>query len=254
MNRKESEMAFRLEGKIAVITGAGQGIGRATAVLFQEAGARVWATDINQAALAQLSADHPAIQTMTLDVCDGAAIKSAAESLVAIDVLFNCAGHVHQGNILDCADEDWELSFRVNVQSMYRMCRAFIPGMLRLGRGNIINMSSIASSIKGVPNRCAYAATKAAVIGLTKSIAIDFVGKNIRCNAICPGTVDTPSLGERMASQGDLEKARAAFVARQPMGRLGTANEIAAAALYLASDEAAFVTGQTLVIDGGWCI
>jgi len=247
-------MAFSLAGKTALITGAGQGIGRATAVLFQEAGARVWATDRNAAALAQLAKEQPSIQTMELDVCDSSAINRAAEAISTLDVLFNCAGYVHQGNILDCAEEDWALSFRVNVDSMYRMCRAFLPGMLRAGRGNIINMSSIASSLKGAPNRFAYAATKAAVIGLTKSIAMDFVGKNIRCNAICPGTVDTPSLGERMAAQGDVEKARVAFVARQPMGRLGTPNEIAAAALYLASDESAFVTGQTLVIDGGWSI
>jgi len=247
-------MAFSLAGKTALITGAGQGIGRATAVLFQEAGARVWATDRNAAALAQLAKEHPSIQTMELDVCDSSAINRAAEAISTLDVLFNCVGYVHQGNILDCAEEDWALSFRVNVDPMYRMCRAFLPGMLRAGRGNIINMSSIASSLKGASNRFAYAATKAAVIGLTKSIAMDFVGKNIRCNAICPGTVDTPSLGERMAAQGDVEKARVAFVARQPMGRLGTPNEIAAAALYLASDESAFVTGQTLVIDGGWSI
>jgi len=247
-------MAFSLAGKTALITGAGQGIGRATAVLFQEAGATVWATDINEAALAQLSTQHRAIQTMVLDIRDGDAINCAAKSLGTIDVLFNCAGFVHQGSILDCADEDWAFSFRVNVDSMFRMCRAFLPGMLQAGKGNIINMSSIASSVKGVPNRCAYGATKAAVIGLTKSIAMDFVGKNIRCNAICPGTVDTPSLAERMAAQGDIDKARAAFIARQPMGRLGTANEIAATALYLASDDSAFVTGQTLVIDGGWCI
>ena len=247
-------MAFSLAGKTALITGAGQGIGRATAVLFQEAGARVWATDRNAAALAQLAKEQPSIQTMELDVCDSSAINRAAEAISTLDVLFNCVGYVHQGNILDCAEEDWALSFGVNVDSMYRMCRAFLPGMLRAGRGNIINMSSIASSLKGASNRFAYAATKAAVIGLTKSIAMDFVGKNIRCNAICPGTVDTPSLGERMAAQGDVEKARVAFVARQPMGRLGTPNEIAAAALYLASDESAFVTGQTLVIDGGWSI
>jgi len=247
-------MAFSLAGKTALITGAGQGIGRATAVLFEEAGAKVWATDLNQAALTQLSSEHPTIQTLVLDVCDRNAITRAADAVGIVDILFNCAGYVHQGSILDCSEEDWAFSFRVNVDSMYHMSRAFLPKMIQAGKGNIINMSSIASSLKGAPNRFAYGATKAAVIGLTKSIAMDFVGKNIRCNAICPGTVDTPSLAERMAVQGDIEKARAAFAARQPMNRLGRADEIAAAALYLASDESAFVTGQALVIDGGWSI
>jgi 2-keto-3-deoxy-L-fuconate dehydrogenase len=247
-------MAFSLAGKTALITAAGQGIGRATAMMFAAAGATVWATDINEAALGSLAQENPAIRTRVLDVRSAANVERLAEEIGTLDVLFNCAGYVHHGSILGCSEKDWEFSFDLNVTSMYRTCRAFLPRMAAAGKGSIVNMSSVASSIKGAPNRFVYGTTKAAVIGLTKSIAADFVAKNIRCNAICPGTVETPSLEERIAAQGDVEKVRAAFVARQPMGRLGTAEEIAAAALYLASDESAFLTGQALVIDGGWSI
>jgi 2-keto-3-deoxy-L-fuconate dehydrogenase len=247
-------MAFSLAGKTALITAAGQGIGRATALMFASAGATVWATDINEAALSSLEKGNSAIRTRVLDVRSAASVEQIAGETGTLDVLFNCAGYVHHGNILACSEKDWEFSFDLNVTSMYRTCRTFLPGMAAAGRGSIINMSSVASSIKGAPNRFVYGTTKAAVIGMTKSIAADFVAQNIRCNAICPGTIETPSLEERIAAQGDVEKVRAAFVARQPMGRLGTAEEIAAAALYLASDESAFMTGQTLVIDGGWSI
>ncbi len=246
-------MGARLAGKKAVVTAAAQGIGRATALAFAAEGASVWATDINEAALASLSAEGAKLRTRRLDVRDSRAVDSAAKDFGAIDVLFNCAGYVHQGTILDCAEEDWDFSFDLNVKSMYRMCRAFLPAMLEAGRGNIVNMSSIASSVKGIPNRFVYTASKAAIIGLTKSIAADFVGKGIRCNAICPGTVQTPSLDERIAALGsNVEKTRSDFVARQPMGRLGRPEEIAALAVYLASDESSFTTGQVHVIDGGW--
>ncbi|HEX6979654.1 MAG TPA: SDR family oxidoreductase [Alphaproteobacteria bacterium] len=244
-------MPGRLAGKLAVLTAAGQGIGRATALAFAAEGARVVATDINEDALAALKKEAPQIETRPLDVRDGAAIKALSAQLGAVDVLFNCAGFVHHGTILECSEGDWDFSFDLNVKSMYRMCHAFLPGMLSAGGGSIINIASVASSVKGVPNRFVYGATKAAVIGLTKSIAIDFITRGIRCNAICPGTVDTPSLGERMKAQGDVEKARAAFVARQPMGRLGRPEEIAQLAVYLASDEAAFTTGTIHIIDGG---
>jgi 2-keto-3-deoxy-L-fuconate dehydrogenase len=247
-------MAFSLAGKTALITAAGQGIGRATALMFASAGATVWATDINETALSGLEKENSAIRTRVLDVRSDASVEQIAGETGTLDVLFNCAGYVHHGNILACSEKNWEFSFDLNVTSMYRTCRTFLPGMAAAGRGSIINMSSVASSIKGAPNRFVYGTTKAAVIGMTKSIAADFVAQNIRCNAICPGTVETPSLEERIAAQGDVEKVRAAFVARQPMGRLGTAEEIAAAALYLASDESAFLTGQMLVIDGGWSI
>ena len=245
-------MSQRLAGKTAVITAAGQGIGRACAERFASEGARVIATDIRIDSLAGLP-----LQARKLDVRDDAAIKALAAELGPVDMLFNCAGFVHAGSILQASDEDWDFAFDLNVKAMYRTIRAFLPGMLARGGGSIINMSSAASSIKGVPNRFVYSASKAAVIGLTKSVAADFVAQKVRCNAICPGTVASPSLEQRIveqaAAQGtSVEAARAAFVARQPMGRLGEPKEIAALALYLASDESAFTTGQTHVIDGGW--
>jgi 2-keto-3-deoxy-L-fuconate dehydrogenase len=250
-------MTDRLRGKTALITAAAQGIGRATALAFAREGARVVATDINEVGLAALASDPVAAhstRTIQLDVRNADAIARAAEQLGAVDVLFNCAGFVHHGTILDCDEEVWNFSLDLNMTAMYRMTRAFLPAMLSAGHGNIINMSSVASSVTGAPNRFVYGATKAAVIGMTKSIAADFVGRGIRSNAICPGTVDTPSLHERMAAQGDYEQARAAFIARQPMGRVGKAEEVAALAVYLASDESAFTTGQIHVIDGGWTI
>jgi len=238
----------QLEGKLCVLTAAGQGIGRATAQRFAADGARVIATSKGDNRLANL----PNIETVVLDVTDPAGITNFATEVGAVDVLFNCAGYVHDGSILDCDEASWDISFDVNVKSMYRMIRAFLPAMLIQGSGSIINMSSVASSIKGVPDRFAYTASKAAVIGLTKSVAADFIDKGIRCNAICPGTIDTPSLHARMRTTGDYEKAVIDFKARQPMGRLGDPCEIAALASYLASDDSAFTTGQTHIIDGGW--
>jgi 2-keto-3-deoxy-L-fuconate dehydrogenase len=238
----------RLTGKTAFITAAGQGIGRATAELFASEGAVVWATDMNASLLESLSG----CRTRRLDVTDPREIAAAISEVGAIDVLFNCAGYVHAGTILDCGDDAWNLSMGVNVTSMYRLIRAALPAMLERGRGSIINMSSVAGSIKGVPNRFVYGVTKAAVVGLTKSVAADFVAKGIRCNAICPGTIDTPSLHDRLRATGDYAAAWTSFTARQPMGRLGKTQEIASLALYLASDESAFVTGQCHVIDGGW--
>jgi 2-keto-3-deoxy-L-fuconate dehydrogenase len=247
-------MSERLAGKTAVVTAAGQGIGRATALAFAHEGATVWATDINQAALDSLAAAQPGITVRLLDVRDPQAIAQLAAAVPEPHILFNCAGYVHHGTILDCSEQDWEFSFDVNVRSMYRTCRAFLPGMLRAGRGSIVNMASIASSVRGVPNRFVYTSSKAAVVGLTKAIAIDFVRQGIRCNAICPGTIQSPSLEGRIAAQGDAEQVRKEFIARQPMGRLGMPEEVAALAVYLASDEASFTTGQTHVIDGGWNI
>lgn len=247
-------MAGRLEGKIALVTAAAQGIGRASALRFAAEGAMVWATDINEAGLASLSAEAPGIQCSALNVRDVDAVLGAAMRIGTVDVLFNCAGFVHQGDIFACSEQDWEFSFDLNIHSMYRMCRAFLPGMIAAGRGSVVNMSSVASSVKGAPNRVAYGTTKAAVIGLTKALAADLVARGIRVNALCPGTVETPSLDERMAALGDVETVRKAFMARQAMGRLGTPEEIAAAALYLASDESSFMTGQAIVVDGGWSI
>ena len=252
-SRLVSGMTQRLGGKRAIITAAGQGIGRATAMAFAEAGAEVFATDINQEALADLNG-AAGITTTLLDVTNDESIAKCAAEIGSVDILFNCAGYVHHGSILDCSQREWDFSWDINVTGMYRMIRGWLPMMLQRGTGNIINMSSVASSVKGLPNRCAYTTTKAAVIGLTKSIAADFVQQGIRCNAICPGTVQTPSLDERIAAQGDLEKARADFVARQPLGRLGTAEEIAALTVYLASDESAYTTGTIHVIDGGLSI
>lgn len=237
-----------LAGKVALVTAAAQGIGRATAERFAEAGARVVATDVN----ANLLAGLQGCETQLLDVTDSAAVAAIAAELGAVDVLFNCAGFVHHGTILECDEDAWDCSFNLNVKAMHRTIRAFLPAMLAAGGASIINMASVASSLKGVPNRFAYSASKAAVIGLTKAVAADFITQGVRCNAICPGTVDTPSLRERLRATGNYEQAHKDFVARQPMGRLGTAAEIAELALYLASDASAFVTGQCHVIDGGW--
>jgi 2-keto-3-deoxy-L-fuconate dehydrogenase len=245
-------MVQRLAGKTALITAAGQGIGLATAELFVREGARVIATDIRLDGLA-----GKAFEARRLDVRDSAAVNALAAELGTIDVLFNCAGFVHAGSVLEASEEDWDFGFDLNVKAMYRTIRAFLPAMLAKGSGSIINMSSAASSVKGVPNRFVYSASKAAVIGLTKSVAADFITRGVRCNAICPGTVASPSLDERIAAQAQaqhatVEAVQAAFVARQPMGRIGKPDEIAALALYLASDDAAFTTGQAHVIDGGW--
>jgi 2-keto-3-deoxy-L-fuconate dehydrogenase len=247
-------MSGRLAGKIALATAAGQGIGRATTIAFADEGATVWATDINDQLLAALSHERPNIRTRWLDVRDEQDIANCAAEVGALDVLFNCAGYVHHGNILDCSGQDWDFSFDLNVKSMYRTCRAFLPAMLKAGKGSIINMSSAASSIRAAPNRFVYGSTKAAVIGLTKAIAVDFIRSGVRCNAICPGTVHSPSLEERIAAQGNVEKARSEFVARQPMGRIGRPEEIAALAVYLASDESSYTTGQTHIIDGGFTL
>lgn len=246
-----TKKAGRLAGKTALITAAGQGIGRATAEMFAAEGATVFATDINDQALQEL-ANIDGITARHLDVTDGEAIKSIIAETGPLDVLFNCAGFVDGGSILECDEDAWDFSFNLNVKAMYRLIRASLPAMLENGGGSIINMSSVASSIKGVPNRFVYCSSKAAVIGMTKAIAADFVTKGIRCNAICPGTVDSPSLHERLKATGDYETALKDFIARQPMGRVGSADEIAALALYLASDESSFTTGQTHAIDGGW--
>ncbi len=242
-----------LTGKTAFVTAAGQGIGRATAKAFAAAGATVIATDIDPAKLTDLGSDS--IRTLALDVLDPAAITRAAQDAGTIDILFNCAGVVHQGALLDATEANWTFAFDLNCRSMFRTMQAFLPGMLARGRGSIINMASVASSLKGVPNRFIYSASKAAVIGMTRSVATDYVARGIRANCLCPGTVDTPSLDERIAANaaaaGSIDAARTAFVARQPMGRLGTPEEIAALAVYLSSDEAQFITGQSIIIDGG---
>ncbi len=244
-------MTIRLDGKTALVTAAGQGIGRATALAFAEAGATVHATDVNEALLAALPKQANLIPAR-LDVLDEDAVKACIASIGTVDILFNCAGFVHAGSILEMKDEDLDFAMDLNLRSMIRTIRAVLPGMLAKRDGAIINMSSVASSIKGVPNRFAYGVTKAAVLGLTKSVAADYVSQGIRCNAICPGTVESPSLQERMKAQGDYETARAAFIARQPMGRLGTPEEIAELAVYLAG--ATYTSGQAYAIDGGWTI
>ncbi|KWF06912.1 SDR family oxidoreductase [Burkholderia pseudomultivorans] len=252
---------MRLQGKRALVTAAGQGIGRATALRFANEGAEVLATDINEAALAQLEADAERaggrLTTRRLDVTGKQEVEALAANEPAFDVLFNCAGYVHHGTILDCDEDAWTFSLNLNVTSMYRLIRALLPAMLDAGGASIINMASAASSVKGVPNRFVYGTTKAAVIGLTKAVAADFVQRGIRCNAICPGTIESPSLEQRIAEQArkgqvSVDVMRQAFVARQPLGRVGTADEVAALALYLASDEAAFTTGAIHLIDGGW--
>ena len=252
---------MRLQGKRALVTAAGQGIGRATALRFASEGADVLATDINEAALVRLEADAERagsrLATRRLDVTDAQDVAALAANERAFDVLFNCAGYVHHGSILDCDDDAWAFSLNLNVTSMYRLIRALLPAMLEAGGASIINMASAASSVKGVPNRFVYGTTKAAVIGLTKAVAADFVERGIRCNAICPGTIESPSLEQRIADQARMrdvsaDEVRQAFVARQPIGRIGSADEVAALALYLASDEASFTTGAIHLIDGGW--
>ena len=245
-------MAGRLAGKTAVLTAAAAGIGRATAEAFQREGARVIATDIDVNGLAGLDAEK-----RKLDVRSSEAVAALAREIGAIDVLFNCAGFVHHGSVLDCSDADWDFSFDLNVKSMHRTIRAFLPGMLEKGKGSIVNIASGASSVRGIPNRYVYGASKAAVIGLTKAVAADFIRRGVRCNAICPGTVESPSLEGRIAalsrvSGQTVEAVRQAFVDRQPMGRLGRPEEVAALAVYLASDESAFSTGQIHLVDGGW--
>ena len=249
-------MSGRLADKTAFVTAAGQGIGRATALAFAAEGATVIATDIDEALVHQITSDR--IRTAKLDVLHAADIGDAAADAGAVDILFNCAGLVHQGTLLEATEAEWELAFELNVRSMFRTMRAFLPGMLARGHGAIVNMASAAGSIKAAPSRAIYGSTKAAIIGLTKSVAVDYVKQGIRCNCICPGTVHTPSLDARIvanaAQAGSVEAARGAFLARQAMGRLGTPEEIAALAVYLGSDEAQFVTGQAVVIDGGWTL
>jgi 2-keto-3-deoxy-L-fuconate dehydrogenase len=243
-------MTDRLLGRKALVTAAAAGIGRATALAFAREGAIVVATDIDAARLGEICGDR--IATRRLDVRDDGAVAAVVAEAGPVDILMNCAGHVHSGTILDAAEADWDLSFDINIKAMWRTVRAVLPGMLTAGGGSIINVASVASSVRGVANRCVYGATKGAVIGLTKGIAADFVGRGIRCNAICPGTIDTPSLRGRIAGAEAPEAARRDFLARQPMGRFGTAEEIAALALYLASSESSFTTGTIQIIDGGW--
>jgi len=243
-------MMGRLDGKRALVTAAGQGIGRASALAMAREGAEVIATDVNESALADLSA--AGLQTRLLDVRNRASIAGAVDAAGKLDVLFNCAGFVAAGTILDCDEDQWAFSLDLNMTAMYRMCRAFLPGMIAGGGGSIINMASVAGSVIAAPNRVVYGATKAGVIGLTKAIAADFITKGIRANAICPGTVESPSLEQRLRDTGDSEAARKAFIARQPIGRIGWPEEIAALVVYLAGDESAYTTGVAHVIDGGW--
>tara|TARA_Y100000741_G_scaffold355170_1_gene330272 strand:+ start:100 stop:843 length:744 start_codon:yes stop_codon:yes gene_type:complete len=247
-------MSKRLQGKSAIVTAAGQGIGKATAIKFHNEGAKVTATDINDKTLADLNKEYPDIKIRHLDSTDKVAIKNFINEINEIDILFNAVGFVHHGTILDCEEKDWDFSFNTNIKSMYFMCKAALPKMLENDGGSIINVASVASSIKGLPNRFVYGASKAAIIGLTKSIAADFVKQKIRCNAIAPGTVFTPSWEDRVKQSPDPVKAKKDFIARQPMERLGTAQEIADFAIYLASDESTFTTGNTFSVDGGMTI
>jgi len=244
-------MTDRLKGKKALVTAAGQGIGRATALAFAAEGAAVTATDIDEGKLADLP---QTIARRRLDVTDGAAVTALAAALGGLDVLFNCAGFVHHGTILDCAETDWDFTIDLNLKAMYRVTRAFLPAMIAGGGGSIVNMSSSVSSVKGAPNRFVYGVSKAGIIGLTKSVAIDFIRQGIRCNAICPGTIASPSLEQRIANQGGSDAVRKAFIDRQPMGRLGTPEEVAALAVYLAGDESAFTTGTIHIVDGGFTL
>jgi len=244
-------MADRLKGKLCLVTAAAQGIGRATVEAFAREGARVIATDVNEEKLAELAA-IPNVTTKKLDVLDPAAIEAFAAETGAVDVLFNCAGVVHNGTILEASEKDWDFAFDLNVRSMFRLIKAFLPAMVGNGGASIVNIASVAGVPMGVPNRFVYSASKAAVIGLTRSVAIDFIKQGIRCNAICPGTVESPSLQDRLRATGDFDAARKAFIARQPMGRLGTPEEIAELAVHLAG--ATYTTGQAYAIDGGWTI
>ena len=247
-------MAGRLTGKRVLLTAAAQGIGRASALALAAEGAQVIATDINEEALQALATEAEGIDVHRLDMLNADEIAAVTAAVGTVDCLFNCTGYVHHGSILDSTDEDWDFAFNLNAKAQYHMMKAVLPGMLAAGGGSIINMSSLASSMKGVPVRFIYGASKAAVLGMTKSVAADYVTNGIRCNAICPGTVESPSLEDRLHAQGDYETARAEFVARQPMGRIGRAEEIAALVVYLASDESAYTTGQGFNIDGGWSI
>ena len=247
-------MSGRLEGKKIVVTAAGQGIGKATAIAFHNEGAHVIATDLNEKTLADLNKEYPEIKVQKLDSTDNNAILEFVKTLDEVNVLFNAVGFVHHGTILDCEEKDWDFSFDVNIKSMYFMCKAILPLMVKQNGGSIINVSSIASSLKGLPNRFVYGASKAAIIGLTKSIASDFVKQNIRCNSIAPGTVFSPSWQDRVNQSPDPVQAKKDFIARQPMGRLGTAEEIASMAIYLAGDESTFTTGNTFSVDGGMTI
>jgi 2-keto-3-deoxy-L-fuconate dehydrogenase len=244
----------KLLGKNAIITAAAAGIGRATCELFMQQGATVWATDIDKDGLKELAEKHPSINTMVIDVTSDSDIEVLKKQISNPDILFNCAGFVHNGTILDCEQEDWDYSFKLNVESCYRTIKAFLPGMLANGGGSIVNMSSIVSSLKTVPNRFVYCATKAAVIGLTKSVAIDYVKQGIRCNAVCPGTIDSPSLQDRLNSFDNPIQARQDFEARQPIGRLGRVEEVANLVLFLASDDSSYCTGSTYAVDGGFSI
>jgi 2-keto-3-deoxy-L-fuconate dehydrogenase len=244
-------MTDYLKGKTVLITAAAQGIGRASALAFAKAGAKVYATDINADVLSQIAGEN-GVNTRKLNVLDDDEVKALAAEIGVVDVLFNCAGVVHNGSILEMPDKDLDFAFDLNVKAMIRTIRAVLPGMLERNDGSIVNMASVASSVKGVPNRFAYGVTKAAVIGLTKAVAADYVARGVRCNAICPGTVESPSLQDRLRAQGDFDAARAAFIARQPIGRIGTPEEIADLAVYVAG--ATYTTGQAFAIDGGWTI
>jgi len=250
-------MADRLKGKLAFCTASGAGIGKATAIAFAREGAKVIASDVDEAAFAELKKAGVA-ECVTLDVRDTKAIEAEAKRVGPVDILFNAAGFVHHGSVLDCSEEEWDRSFDLNVKSMHRTIKAFLPGMLGKGRGSIVNIASTVSSVRAAPNRYVYGATKAAIIGLTKAVAIDFIAKGIRCNCICPGTIATPSLDDRIGALGrqvgGTDKARRMFIERQPMGRLGTAEEMAAIAVYLASDESAFTTGTAVIADGGFTL
>jgi 2-keto-3-deoxy-L-fuconate dehydrogenase len=251
-------MAGRLEGKRVFVTAAAQGMGRASVLAMAREGAKVFATDLREDLLSELVAEAKAeglhVEVSPLDVTDDAAVAKLIGALPPIDVLFNCAGYVHQGTIFECEDADWDRSFAINVRAMYKTIKATLPKMLENGGGSIVNMASVCSSLRGLPNRFAYGASKAAVVGLTKQVAADFVARGIRCNCIAPGTVETPSLHDRMRQLGDIEEARKMFVSRQPMGRIATAEEIIPVVVYLASDESAFMTGQCVAVDGGMTI